>query len=257
MRELVLLATMASCGSYEDKRIRELLHEKGFGSRANGDATRENYIGGLDAVQFLLPPEALAQPGAPRLIELTVAQPIAVDGTVFVPYIGPVYALGKTESELAALVRAQLRTVFTFEIDLQVRIVASRKVYYAIGEVRAKGARPIVADLTLIDAMFERGWTPLANLGRVYLIRPDAEHPLVVDVNLREMLVTGYTAANIQIRERDILYVPPTFLGIVARLFERLLQPVSLAVRTMLNAAQFNLAYDVLTGERNQLFFRF
>ena len=39
---LVLLAALCSCGSFEDKRIRELLHEKGFGSRAHGDATRSS-----------------------------------------------------------------------------------------------------------------------------------------------------------------------------------------------------------------------
>ena len=39
---LMLLALLTSCGSFEDKRIRELLHEKGFGSRADGEATREN-----------------------------------------------------------------------------------------------------------------------------------------------------------------------------------------------------------------------
>ncbi|HIE70927.1 MAG TPA: hypothetical protein EYP98_12550 [Planctomycetes bacterium] len=80
---------------------------------------------------------------------------------------------------------------------------------------------------------------------------------MVVDVNLREMLTTGYTASNFQIRERDILYVPPTFLGMLARLFQRLMQPVALAVRTMLGAAQITFAYDVLTGKSNRLFFRF
>ena len=44
-----------------------------------------------------------------------------------------------------------------------------------------------------------------------------------------------------------------------ARFLERLLQPVALAVRTMLGAAQATFAYDVLTGEASgsRLFFRF
>ena len=256
---LVLLAALASCGSYEDKRIRELLHEKGFGSRATGDATRENYVGGLDIVQFLVPPEALLQPGLERLAELTVPQPIAIDGTVFIPYVGPVYALGHTEAELAALVRTQLRSAIRPDIDVQVRIVTSRKFFYALGEVLRKGPIDLYTDMTLIDAMFFCGWSTLANIGRVYLIRPDAEHPLVVDVNLREMLTTGYTAANIQMRERDIVYVPPTFLGLIARILQRLLEPVAVAVRTLLGAASVTYAYDVLTGQipYNRFYFRF
>jgi protein involved in polysaccharide export with SLBB domain len=255
---LMLLAALASCGTYEDKRIRELLHEKGFGSRADGDATRENYLGGYDWVQFLVPPRALLLPNAERLQELTVGQPIAIDGTIFVPYVGPVYALGKTEAELAALVRAQLRSLFKADIAVQARIVQSRKFFYAIGETGAKGPVDLVPDMTLIDAVFRAGWSPLANLGRVYVIRPDAEHPLVIDVNFREMVLTGYTAANIQMREHDILYVPPTFLGMIARLLQRLLEPFGLAVRTLLGAAQISFAYDVLSGDGNGgAFFRF
>lgn len=245
---LVLLALLASCGTYEDKRIRELLHEKGFGSRATGDATRENYVAGLDMVQILVSPDALVRPGLERLGELTVAQPVAIDGTIFVPFVGPVYVLGLTEPEVAALVRTQLRTVLQDDVDLQARITSAGKFFYAIGETGAKGRVPLTPDMTLIDAVVDARWTPFANLGRVSLIRPDAEHPLVIDVNVREMMMTGYTRANFQIRERDILYVPPTFLGTIGRLFERLLQPVALAVRTMLGAAQITYAYDVLNG---------
>ncbi|HEX5052243.1 MAG TPA: polysaccharide biosynthesis/export family protein [Planctomycetota bacterium] len=248
---LLMLGCLSACGTFEEKRIRELLNEKGFGARATGDATRENYLGGLDTVQFLVPPEALLIPGAERLAALSVAQPVSIDGTIFVPYVGPVYALGKTEVELATLVRQQLRTVFKPDIDLQARIVTSNKRFYAIGEVLRKGPILMTPDLTLIDAIFLTGWTNLANLGRIYVIRPDAEHPLVVDINLREILTSGNTTANIAIRERDILWVPPTFLGLIARLLQRLLEPVALAVRTMLGFAEINYAYDVLTGQAN------
>lgn len=254
---LALFGCLTACGSFEEVRIRQLMHEKGFGTRANGDATRENYVGGLDSIQFLLPPEALLQTGAERLAELTVPQPVGVDGTIFVPFVGPVYVLGKTEAELGALVTAQLRTVLTFDLQVQARIGLGSKIFYAIGEVQRKGPLPMQTDLTLMDAMFTSGWSPLANLGRVYLIRPDAENPLVIDVNFREMLTTGDMKPNFQMRERDILYVPPTFLGLIARLLQRLLEPVGLAVRTVLGVAQFRSAYDVATGQQESLYFRF
>lgn len=250
------LGLLAACGSFEEKRIRELLHEKGFGSRAQGDATRENYAGGLDVIQFMLPPTAALQAGAERLAELAVPQPIAIDGTIFVPYVGPMYVLGKTEAELGALVRQGLRTVFKFEVDIQARIIRSLKVFYAVGEVGLKGRVPLEPDMTLMDAMFLVGWTNLANLGRIYVIRPDAENPLVVDINFREMLTNGDTKPNVQIRERDILYVPPTFLGLLARLLQRILEPVGVAVATLLGAAQIQWAYDVLSGETDY-YFRF
>ncbi len=254
---LLCLCGLAGCGSFEEKRIRELLHEKGFGARADGDATRENYVGGRDRIQFLLSPETIATPGYERLSELTVPQPVAIDGTIHVPYVGPVYVLGHTEAQLSALVAAQLRAKLKNPIQLQARIVVSLKYFYAIGETEVKGRVPMEPDLTLWDAVFITRWTALANLGRVYLIRPDAETPLVVDVNFREMLTTGNTTANIPIREHDLIYIPPTFLGMIARLLQRLLQPVGLAVSTVFGVAQIRTAYEVATGQQTGLYFRF
>lgn len=257
----LLLCALASCGTYEDKRIRELLNEKGFGARAQGDATRENYVGGRDRVQFLLEPDTLLQPGAERLGELTIPQPVAIDGTIFVPFVGPVVALGLTEAELGAVIRQQLRAVLKFDVPVQARIIDSGKIFYAFGEVLAKGRLPLEPDMTLIDAVVGvTRWTNLANLGRVYLIRPDAEHPLVVDVNLREMITSGLMQSNIQLRERDFVYIPPTFLGLLARLLERMFEPVGLAVRTLTGAAQAQASYQILTGQldgANAFFFRF
>lgn len=252
------LGCLASCGTYEDKRIRELLQEKGFGSRASGDATVENYVGGRDMIQFLVPPEALATAPA-RLNELTVPQPVALDGTIFVPYVGPVSILGKTEAEAAALVNQQLRTAgIVVQLDIQARIMApSQKYFYAFGEVPEKGPKLMEPDLTFFDAMNRVGWTPLANIGRVYLIRPDAQHPLTVDINLREMIASGLMASNIAIRERDIIYVPPTFLGMVARLLQRLLEPLNVAVQAAFGLASARTSYDVLRGESNGFYFRY
>ncbi|MBM3973816.1 MAG: hypothetical protein FJ301_06915 [Planctomycetes bacterium] len=259
-----LLGLLAACGGYEDKRIRELLPEKGFGARASGDATVENYVGGRDVLQFLLPPSVLEQPNLARLAELTVPQAIAVDGTIFVPYVGPVAVLGKTEAEAAALVNTQLRAAgIALDLDIQARIVQlssfSQKWFYAYGEVGLRGQVPIETDLTFWDAMNTCGWTPLANLGRVYLIKPDAEHPLVMEINFREMITTGLTVANVPIRERDVIYVPSTFLGLLARLLQRMLEPIGLAVQTALGIAQTQYAFDVIRGDapNNALFFRY
>jgi hypothetical protein len=101
------------------------------------------------------------------------------------------------------------------------------------------------------------GWSNLANLGRVMLIRPDAEHPLVIDVNVRDMFTGGSTAPNIRLRERDTIYIPPTALGMLARILQRLLEPVALAVQTVIGAAQVQISYDILQGRNQGGFFRF
>lgn len=256
-----LSALLAACGTYEEKRIRELTHEKGFGTKAQGDATVENYVAGGDAVHFLMAPDVYQHPAARELFRLTLPQRVSLDGRIQIPYVGAVPVLGMTEAQLTTFVKGLLRSVFNRQIDLQAAIIGESKNIYAFGETRRKGVIPMGAiggDLTVLRATAEIGWTGLANLSRVYLIRPDAEHPLQVEINLHEMITTGYTAMNIQIRENDIIYIPPTFLGLIARILERILAPVAIAVDAMLGIADVRAAYDYATGQsNNSVFFRF
>ncbi|MBK8098559.1 MAG: polysaccharide biosynthesis/export family protein [Planctomycetes bacterium] len=250
-------ALLCACGNYEEKRIREAMVEKGFGSRAEGDSRYENYVGGGDFITFLIPSAAVGDPDTERLVALQTTQMVRVDGTILIPYLGPLYVLGMTEAQLGALVKNQLRPLFKKEIDVQAIILSGGKFFYALGESGRKGPIRLEPDLTIWRAMFLVGWSSLANLGRVQIIRPDAENPLVMEVNVREMYLSGFTNRNFSIRENDLIYVPPTFLGLVARLLERILDPVSVAVTTMLGIARIQNAYDIVTGETNRVYFRF
>lgn len=54
---------------------------------------------------------------------LADAQRVGRDGTIFVPYVGHLMVLGRTQDELAAMVRAVLQPLFTFEIQLHARFL--------------------------------------------------------------------------------------------------------------------------------------
>lgn len=256
----ILCLSWNACGTYEEKRIRELQIEKGFGSRAEGEATLENYVAGGDVIRFIVSPMSYQDPAAAQLYELSFPQRPSIDGKITIPYVGRVFVLGKTEAELTTLVKSLLRPVFNFDVDLQAQIVVDSKNVYAFGETRLKGAINLWTqggDWTVLKAVANIGWTQLANLGRVYLIRPDAEHPLVVEINVHRMITTGYTNMNLPVRENDIIYIPPTFLGLVARILEQLLAPVAVAVNAMLGIAEVRTAYEVAIGERDAYYFRF
>jgi hypothetical protein len=70
-----------------------------------------------------------------------------------------------------------------------------------------------------------------ANLGRVRVIRADPRDPLIIYVNLAEMLEVGDSTFNIHIQERDIVVVPPTFLAEVGYFLTKLLFPVTEVIR--------------------------
>lgn len=253
------LALVTGCANIEEKRIAELLHEKGFGTRAQGVATLENYVAGGDFIQFLLDPIAQLQPGAEMLAALSVVQPVGIDGTIWVPYIGPMRVLGSTEAYMGAMVTELLQRNYQFPIKVQARIVANLgKGFYTFGEVGRRGRWPYPKpDFTLIEALTLVGWTPLANLGRVRLIRPDAENPLIVEVNFREMILSGITRYNLQLQENDIIYIPPTFFGALTRFIEKLLQPLRVVVQALLGITTIEYTYDVLTGNSPLLNTRF
>ena len=261
---LLLLAWLAACSGVEEKRIRELLNEKGFGTRAQGQATLESYVGGGDAVVFFLEPTQIAQPGYEQLALLMTPQAVGLDGTIHVPYVGSVPVLGLTERNLETLVQEQLQPLFTQPIKLTARIDNQGKGFYVFGEAVQKGRLPMLrADMTLLEVLATVGTTPLANLGRIQVITPDAQNPLVVEVNYREMVLTGNTTYNVPIHENDIIYVPPTLFGMLTRFIEKLLEPVNVVVRALFGVASVRTSYDYLTGETqflgggNQRFFGF
>lgn len=254
---IAVAMVVTSCGGVEQKRIRELLVEKGFGTRAQGVATLENYVAGGDAVVFFLEPSQVVQPGLEQLATLLQPQTVGIDGTIHIPYVGRVPILGLTERQLEELVREQLGAIYTTPISLTARIVNSGKAFYVFGESVAKGRVPMSkADLTLFEAIALVGTTRLANLGRVQLIRPDAQNPLVVEVNFREMVLTGLTTYNIALQDNDILYIPPTFFGMITRFIQKLLEPVNVVVQALFGIAQVRSSYDFLIeNEGGGLFF--
>ncbi len=249
---MLVLVALCACTSVEDQRLRGLLHERGFGTRAQGIATKENYVAGGDVVQFIVDPTAQLTPGAEMLQLLAVPQATGLDGTILLPYIGPVYILGRTEAELAGIVSEQLEKTFTFPVRLHARIFDRGKDIYAFGETAARGRFDFIfPDLTLLEFVTRIGWTPLANLGRVRVIRPDAQNPLVIEVNLREMIETGNMTYNIRLQENDLIIVPPTFFGALTRFIQKLLEPLRVIVQAMFGLASVELTYDVLTNSNS------
>ncbi len=241
----------AGCGSIPDKRVQELLVRQGFGRRAEGDAQVENYASIGDTIQFYVSPSLLTNPSYADLYLLVAGpQPVAVDGTIFIPNVGPVMVLGLSEKAIGALVSEQLQTLYTAPIEVQARIISGAKFFFMFGEVIAPGIRPFRGDLTILDVFALFPVTKMANLGRIRLIRADPRNPLIVTINLRHIVTEGITTYNLNIRENDIIYVPPTFFGTIARFAEKLLLPLSTIVGALFQGVQLQWQYQFLTGRR-------
>jgi len=228
----------------------------GLGRRARGDAQVENYAAFGDHLQITLDPSMIGYVQQdPQLGLFSAPQAVAIDGTIFLPVIGRLAVHGLTETQIESLIKHRLSTYYEMEVDLSVRIYNNylSKMVFVYGETLVKGAQPLLrfrqGDVTILDVVAGLPLTPLANLGRVRLVRPDPRNPLIVEVNIREMIQKGISTYNIKVREDDIIYIPPTFLGSLTRFVERLVYPFQSLFGTAFQIAQLKWAYDWMTED--------
>jgi len=161
---------------------------------------------------------------------------VDIDGTVILPEIGAVQVAGHTASEIRELL-VQRYSPYHDSLDIEVEITTGGKKYVVIGEVAGQGAKPFTGDITIFEAVTAANPKPdSANLGRVKLIRADPRDPQITVINLSEIIDTGDSTFNVLVHERDIIYVPPTFLARVGYALQTALFPVRLVLNSLAGA---------------------
>lgn len=248
---------LGGCSSvHEDLELQQLLVPPGggLGRRARGDAQAENYAAFGDTIYINLDPAMLGLAATDEELSLlNQAQTVAIDGTIWVPLVGRLPVEGLTERQIESLIEQKLSTYYKVKIDLSVRILnTGGKVFFVFGEVRRKGVQVFTrGDMTVLDVVAMADPTPVANLGKVKVIRADPSHPQVITVNVREIIQKGYSGYNINIKEDDIIYVPPTFLGTVGNFLSRLTYPFQSLFSTAFGLVSLGWSYRWLTGNND------
>ena len=220
------LCLLTACNTYPDKRLLQYLNTDGFGKRYTGNAEEENYITIGDRI-------TLTDSYNSELEDLS--RKVDIDGTVQLPQLGAVHVAGLTRTEIEALLREKYSPIYV-NLDPMVSITTTGKKYFIFGEVQSEGEQPFEGDLTVFEAV--RGANPLlssANLGRVRLIRPDPKDPLIIYVDVEDMM-SGDSTFNVKVQELDIIYVPPTIVAQFGYFLENLVFPIKQVVSGLGNA---------------------
>jgi len=223
---LLGLCLLTACNSYPDKRLLQYLNTDGFGKRYTGNAEEENYVTIGDTVTIN---DSINE----ELDE--VRGKVDIDGTLQLPELGAVQVAGLTRTEIEALLREKYSPIYD-EVDPMVSISTTGKKYFIYGEVAAEGEKQFGGDLTVFEAV--RGADPLlssANLGRVRLIRPDPKDPLIIYVDIEDIM-SGDSTFNVKVRELDIIYVPPTIIAQFGYFLENLVFPIKQVISGLGNA---------------------
>ena len=239
---LLLVAGLTACSSAPDKRSLQYMNRYGFGVRYYGNAEEENYATIGDTVIFYdeLHPD-----------EITGSQDVDIDGTILLPEVGTVHVAGFTRSDIQTILKERY-SVFYDETDIVIQLRTQGKVYYIFGQVQREGEQKHTGDLTIFQAvMLARPDELTANLGRVRLMRPDPIDPLIITVNINDMLEDADSTFNVQVQEYDIIFVPPTLLAELAEFIKALIYPITEVLREI-TSALFGFQRGFAGRPRNQ-----
>lgn len=222
-----LLAGLCACSSAPDKRTLQYLNRAGFGRKYYGNAEEENYATIGDTVIFM---DALHPD------EISGNQKVDIDGTILVPEVGTVHVAGFTRSEIESTLKERY-SVFYDETEIAIQLRTSGKNYFIFGQVNNEGVQKHPGDLTIFEAVMKaKPDERTANLGRVRLMRPDPIDPLIIEVNVNDLLERGDSTFNIQVQEYDIIFVPPTLLAELADFLKDLIFPFTEVLREVSSA---------------------
>jgi polysaccharide export outer membrane protein len=142
----------------------------------------------------------------PSLSSATV--PVRPDGMISMPLLNDVQAAGLTPMKLAETIAAELKK---FIHDPQVSIVMtevnSQRVYL-LGEVAKPGPVPLIADLTVLQAISSAGGlSQFANSKKIYVLRNEAGKQHKIAFNYKQAL-KGESNQNISLQAGDTIVVP-------------------------------------------------
>ena len=120
-----------------------------------------------------------------------------------------VVAAGLTPTQLSSEIVDKLHKIIVNpKVTVIVTQMSSQRVYI-LGQVTRGGAYPLVPDMTALQALsIAGGFTPFANLKKIYVMRSENGADKIYLLNYKEVLSGRNTAQNIRLKPGDTIVVP-------------------------------------------------
>lgn len=125
------------------------------------------------------------------------------DGTITLPLIGSVTAVGKTEGEL----QKEIHDLYVpkYYLNLTVTVKGQIAYYYVDGEIRAPGKKEYPGQMTIVKAIADAGgFTDFAKRSKVRLARGNHTQIINVDKAIKD------PRYDVPVFPEDKIYVPRT-----------------------------------------------
>ncbi len=234
------LLALGGCVTSDDGRVQQLLNQRGFGTRYVGDTNDQYYLGIGDIISIS---DALHP-------EFNAALRVRTDGVIDPELIDEVFVAGLTIPDLEETLTRRFRE-FNSSADIDATLQGSTsKWYYVDGEVAGGGRKPFEGETSLFRAVFDAAPTLLADDDGIRLIRSDPYHPLVVEFDYDDMLEGGWSLDNVEVRENDIIYIPPNLFGYLTIFTQQLFAPLTVIVSSAFNLNRLIFAAETFGDTR-------
>jgi len=133
------------------------------------------------------------------------------DGKISLPLAGELQAAGKTPPQLEQDITARLRGYIQDpEVTVIVKEINSQK-YNILGLVTKPGSYPLIAGMTVVDAIATAGgFRDFAKRKSMYILRenPQGGEPLRIPFNYEKFIKGKGSIQDIQLQQHDTIVVP-------------------------------------------------
>jgi polysaccharide export outer membrane protein len=171
------------------------------------DKTTSAVPGSPSGPQYVIGPEDVLHIAVWKEADLTATLPVRPDGKISLPLLNDVQASGLTPEQLAELVTEKLKKYIADpRVTVVVTAINSKRIYL-VGEVTRAGATPMMADMTVLQALAGAGINQFAKTKGIYVLRTENGKQHKLPVNYRN-LVKGDVRQNYVLQPGDTIVVP-------------------------------------------------
>jgi polysaccharide export outer membrane protein len=140
--------------------------------------------------------------------DLTATLPVRPDGKISLPLLNDVQASGLTPKQLADSITEKLKKYIS---DPRVTVVVNQinsKRVYMVGEVAHTGPLPMLANMTVLQAISSAGLTQFANTKGIYVLRTENGKQQKLPVNYKKLVKGEGIEQNYVLKPGDTIVVP-------------------------------------------------
>jgi polysaccharide export outer membrane protein len=135
--------------------------------------------------------------------------PVRPDGKISLPLLKDVQAAGLTPMQLTSELTTRLaKFISAPEVTVIVSKVSPPRVF-VVGEVGRAGAYPLVAGMTVLEALSSAGGlTPFAKQSKISIVRMENGKQIKISVNYKEIVKGWRPEQNAPLKAGDTVVVP-------------------------------------------------